>query len=69
MGLPWEQDDIPGRGDVIMHPDTVYVVELSTELDVPEWSSSVRFMLEQDTAITTDGVSYLAGRQTNFHLI
>ncbi len=70
MGLPWEQGNIPGRGDVIMHPNTVYTVELSTELQVPEWDDQpVRFMLEQDAAITESGVTYLAGRQTTFHLI
>ena len=70
MGLPWEQGDIPGRGDVVMNPDTVYTVELSTELEVPEWDGqSVRFMLEQDAAITEEGVTYLAGRQTKYHLI
>ena len=70
MGLPWEQGNIPGRGDVLMHPDTVYTVELSTELEIPEWGGQpVRFMLEQDAAITKEGVSYLAGRQTEFHLM
>ena len=70
MGLPWEQGNIPGRGDVRMHPNTVYTVELSTELPVPEWDDEpVRFMLEQDAAITEEGVSYLGGRQTEFHLV
>ena len=53
-----------------MHPNTVYTVELSTELPVPEWDDEpVRFMLEQDAAITEEGVSYLGGRQTEFHLV
>jgi hypothetical protein len=70
MGLPWIQTDIPGRGDVVMRHDTVYTVELSVEQAVPEWGNMpVRFMLEQDAAITAQGVHYIDGRQTAFHLI
>lgn len=70
MGLPWRQTDIPGRGDVVMRPSTVYTVELSTEVVVPEWAGQlVRFPLEQDAAITEEGVRYIDGRQTEFHLI
>jgi hypothetical protein len=70
MGLPWIQTDIPGRGDVVMNLDTVYTVELSVEQGVPEWGDQpVRFMLEQDAAITAAGVHYIDGRQTQFHLI
>lgn len=70
MGLPWNQSDIPGRGDVVMNLDTVYTVELSIEQPVPEWEGqSVRFMVEQDAAITASGVRYLGKRQTDLHLI
>jgi hypothetical protein len=70
MGLPWIQTAIPGRGDVVMRHDTVYTVELSIEQPVPEWDGmSVRFMLEQNAAITAAGVHYIGGRQTAFHLI
>lgn len=70
MGLPWEQGSIPGRGDVVMHPNTCYTVELSVTRPVPEWENEeVTFMLEQNAAITTDGVVYIDGRQTQFHLI
>jgi Xaa-Pro aminopeptidase len=70
MGLPWEQGKIEGRGDVIMHPDTCYTVELSVTRPVPEWDGEeVPFMLEQDAAFTRDGPVFLDGRQTAFHLI
>jgi hypothetical protein len=70
MGLPWEQEHCPGRGDVVMHYDTVYTVELSVSLPVPEWDNqAVRFMLEQDAAYTADGIVYMDGRQTALHLI
>ena len=70
MGLPWQQAAIPGRGDVVMRASTVYTVELSTALPVPEWEEQfVPFKLEQDAAITEEGVHYLDGRQKAFHLI
>lgn len=70
MGLPWEQVCCPGRGDVVMHYDTVYTVELSVTVPIPEWGGQeVRVMLEQDAAITREGVRFLDGRQTAFHLI
>ena len=70
IGLPWQQDAIPGRGDVIMHANTCYTVELSVTSPVAEWEDEeVTFMLEQDAAITEEGVVYIDGRQTQFHLI
>jgi len=70
MGLPWEQEHCPGRGDVVMHYNTVYTVELSVTVPVPEWGGqAVRLMLEQDAAYTEAGVVYMDGRQTAFHLV
>jgi hypothetical protein len=70
MGLPWEQEAIAGRGDVIMQLDTCYTVELSTTCPVAEWEGQeVPFMLEQDAALTADGPVYLDGRQTEYHLV
>ena len=70
MGLPWEQVICPGRGDVRMHYNTCYTIELSVAMPVAEWDNQVvRFPLEQDAAYTQDGVHYLDGRQTAFHLV
>ena len=70
IGLPWEQDSIPGRGDVVVNLNTCYTVELSADLPVSEWNNqTVRFMLEQDACLTEAGVTYIHGRQTEFHLI
>jgi len=70
MGLPWEQGNIPGRGDVLMQQNTTYTVELNVTCTVPEWDGQeVTFPLEQDAAITAKGVHFLDGRQTRFHLI
>jgi hypothetical protein len=70
MGLPWEQDSCPGRGDVRMNYDTVYTVELSVTCPVPEWENEeVTFALEQDAVFQKSGVTYLDGRQTTLHLL
>jgi hypothetical protein len=70
IGLPWEQEHCPGRGDVRMSYDTCYTVELSVATPVAEWDHQVvRFPLEQDAAYTPNGVYYLDGRQTAFHLV
>lgn len=70
MGLPWEQDNCPGRGDVRMSYNTCYTVELNSQFLVPEWDNQeVRFPVEQDAAYTKEGVFYINGRQTAFHLV
>ena len=70
MGLPWEQEDCAGRGQVRMSYNTTYTVELSTNYLVPEWGDQdVRFGLEQDAAFLRSGIDYLDGRQTAFHLL
>ncbi len=70
MGLPWEQSHCPGRGDVAMRYDTCYTVELSVTAPVPEWGGEpVTFALEQDACFSRDGVRFIDGRQTDFHLI
>lgn len=70
MGLPWDQGNIPGRGDVKMSLNTCYTVELSVTCPIPEWQNQdVTFALEQDAYITDQGVTYVHGRQTQFHII
>ncbi|HVU12211.1 MAG TPA: M24 family metallopeptidase [Phototrophicaceae bacterium] len=70
MGLPWEQESCPGRGDVTMHYNTVYTVELSVTCPVPEWDDQEQsFSLEQDAVFLETGVEYLDGRQLALHLI
>ena len=70
MGLPWEQEDTGGRGEVRMRHDTCYTVELSITRNVHEWEGEeVRFALEQDASFTTEGVTFIDGRQTTLHLV
>lgn len=70
IGLPWEQVNNPGRGDVRLVPNSCFTAEMSVTVPVPEWEGQdFRLSLEQDIVFTRDGVSFLDGRQTRFHLI
>jgi hypothetical protein len=70
IGLPWEQVDNPGRGDVKLVPMSAFTVELSVTMPVPEWGGQdFRLPLEQDVVFLGDRAVFLDGRQTSFHLI
>jgi Xaa-Pro aminopeptidase len=70
IGMWDQQDGVPGTGDVPVHPDTVYALELCVRVPVPEWGGQVvRMALEQGIALTGRGVEYLDARQTELILI
>lgn len=67
----WDaQRGVPGAGELPVHPDTVYALELAVRCPVPEWDGQcVRLAVEEGIAVTGDGVTYLDGRQTGLLLI
>jgi Xaa-Pro aminopeptidase len=69
IGLPWEQVNNVGRGDVKLVPMSTFVVELSVTGPVPEWGADFRVPLEQDILFDGERAFFLAGRQTAFHII
>ncbi len=70
IGLPWEQVDNGGRGEVALVPLSGFVVELSVTGTIPEWNDQeFRLPLEQDIIFLGDRAVFLDGRQTSFHLI
>jgi len=70
IGLPWEQERCPGRGDVPLCNGNCFTMELSVTDAVPEWDDqAVTLAMEQDVAFTRDGCRPIDGRQTAFHLI
>jgi Xaa-Pro aminopeptidase len=69
IGLPWEQVNNVGRGDVKLVPMSTFVCELSVTGPVPEWGADFRVPLEQDILFDGERAVFLAGRQTAFHLI
>ncbi|MGI6643808.1 MAG: M24 family metallopeptidase [Bacillota bacterium] len=64
------QEGLPGKGDYELHENTVHAMELNVVESVPEWGGQdVLIALEQTTLFKDKKVHFLAGRQTDFHLI
>lgn len=70
IGLPWEQVDNGGRGEVKLVPNSTFTAELSVAAPVPDLGlPEFRMALEQVVAFTGDGTYFLDGRQKRFHLV
>jgi Xaa-Pro aminopeptidase len=70
IGLPWEQVNNVGRGDVKLVPMSCFTCELSVTAPVPLWGGmDFRLPIEQAVVFTGEKVVFLDGRQTAFHLI
>jgi Xaa-Pro aminopeptidase len=70
IGLWDNQVNVPGKGDYRLYYDTCYAIELNIRTNLAEWGGQeIRIALEQDGAFTREGVYFLDGRQTKFHLI
>jgi len=70
IGLPWEQVNNVGRGDVKLVPMSCFTCELSITSAVPEWAGTeFRLPIEQAVVFTGEKVIFLDGRQTGFHLV
>lgn len=69
IGLPWEQVNNVGRGDVQLVPMSAFTAEMSVTGPVPEWGLDFRVPLEQDILFDGERAFFLSGRQTAFHLI
>ena len=70
IGFSDMQGGVPGLGDYPLYYDTVYAIELNVRVTIPEWGNQeVTIALEEDAVFTSQGIYYLDGRQTKFHLI
>ncbi len=70
IGMWDNQGPTPGAGDWPLHRDTVYAIEGNVAVSLPEWGGQrMQIMLEQGALFDGKGVRYLAGRQTEWHLI
>ena len=68
----WDkQEGVPGDGDYPMHANTAYSIELTAMVDVPDsWSTKpMKMKLEQDGIFNGTSFRYIAGRQTEYHII
>ena len=70
IGMWDNQGPTPVQGDWPIYPSTVYAIEGNIKQQVPEWGGQwVQMKLEQSALFDGERVLYLAGRQTDLHLI
>lgn len=70
IGMWDDQDGTPVRGDWPLHPNTGYAIEGNVKVPVPEWDDQlVQIKLEQSAVYDGETVYYLAGRQTEWHVV
>ena len=70
IGMWDDQDGTPVRGDWPLYANTCYAVEGNIKSPVPEWDGQlVQIKLEQSACFDGEAVHYLAGRQTNWHIV
>ena len=71
IGLWDRQEGVPGRGDVLLLPNTWFSIELGARTKVPEWDHQELFVgQEEDAVIDADGkIAWVLRRQTNYHLV
>ena len=67
----WDnQGPTPVLGDWKMRPNTAYAIEGNVKVAVPEWNGQlVQIKLEQSALFDGKKVTYLAGRQTAWHVV
>lgn len=70
IGMWDNQGPTPVQGDWPLYPNTAYAIEGNVKVQIPEWDDQwVQIKLEQSAVFDGDKVWYLAGRQTEWHLI
>jgi Xaa-Pro aminopeptidase len=70
VGMWDNQGPTPVEGDWPIHPDTAWAIEGNVVVPVPEWEGGrVQIKLEQSAVFDGRKVLYLAGRQTEWHVI
>ena len=70
IGLWDRQQGVPGRGDYELFDQTCYAIELNVKKVLPGWGGQeVQIALEEDALLTGGKLTWLHGRQTEFHLI
>ncbi len=70
IGMWDNQGETPVRGDWPLHANTAYAIEGNIRYELPLWSGQgVRIKLEQGAIFDGERVIYLAGRQTQWHVI
>jgi hypothetical protein len=70
IGLPWEQTRCEGRGDVKLHNNSAFAMELSTGQVLPGWrKEEQRLALEENVVFANARCRPLSGIQKRFYLV
>lgn len=70
IGMWDQQGGVQGAGDYLMRANTAYSIELTAEVNVPDWSAEPMPMkLEEDGFFDGVKFEYIQPRQTQYHLI
>jgi Xaa-Pro aminopeptidase len=70
IGMWDNQGPTPVQGDWKLYPNTGYAIEGNVKVAVPEWNGQlVQIKLEQSAVFDGKRVHYLAGRQTEWHVV
>jgi hypothetical protein len=69
IGLYDKQEEIPGRGDLLIKNNTCYALEYNVRTYIPEWNQEIPVYLEEPISFIDGKVNYMAKRQKDFYLI
>lgn len=70
IGMWDQQNGVPVNGDYEMHANTVYAIELTALVDIPDWSKEKMVMkLEEGGYYDGKTVRYIQPRQTEYFII
>ncbi|HYO75486.1 MAG TPA: M24 family metallopeptidase [Thermoanaerobaculia bacterium] len=70
IGMWDNQNGTPIQGDWKLRANTAYAIEGNVKVAVPEWNNQlVQIKLEQSAVFDGTRVHYLAGRQTQWHVV
>jgi Xaa-Pro aminopeptidase len=69
LGMWDSQGGVPIQGDYPLHANTAYSIELNAATFIVQWGKEIRIMLEENAFFDGEKVSYMNGRQTEFHLV
>lgn len=67
IGLPWEQKNTQGRGEVILDYNTAFTMETSIEMEIS--GNKILFNTEEDVVFTENGCNLQVPAQKEFLLI
>jgi Xaa-Pro aminopeptidase len=69
LGMWDSQGGVPIQGDYPLHANTAYSIELNAATFIEQWGKEIRIMLEENAFFDGKAVTYMDGRQTEFHLV